>query len=56
MRVRLVGLVVQLSLVTDDGEDLTPINIEPIHLTQAQWESFNLDNVLKEVEVKVCEN
>jgi hypothetical protein len=49
-RVRLVGVTLQLDVVTDDGETLTPVRVQPIPITAAQWPNFSLDEVLAEIE------
>lgn len=49
-RVRLIGLTVNLDVVTDDGETLTPVRVQPIAVTAAQWPSFDLRAVLADIE------
>jgi hypothetical protein len=49
-RLRLVGVTLQLDVVTDDGETLTPVRVQPIPITAAQWPTFSLDEVLAEIE------
>jgi hypothetical protein len=49
-RLRLVGVTLQLDVVTDDGETLTPVRVQPIPVTAAQWPTFSLDAVLAEIE------
>lgn len=49
-RVRLVGVTLQLDVVTDDGETLTPVQVQPIPVTAAQWPAFDLEAVLAEIQ------
>jgi hypothetical protein len=51
-RVRLVGVTLQLDVVTDDGETLTPVRVQPIPVTAAQWPTFDLGPVLAEIEAQ----
>lgn len=39
-RVRLVQVVVQPVLVTDDGETLAPLQVEPIPVPANEWNTF----------------
>jgi hypothetical protein len=49
-RARLVGVTLQLDVVIDDGETLTPVRVQPIPVTAAQWPTVDLAPVLAEVE------
>jgi hypothetical protein len=48
MKVRLVRAVVQLDLVSDDGDALRPIEIQPITVPGSEW-PLDLDKVLATV-------
>lgn len=50
MGVRLVSVTVQLQVVDDDGETLTPVPVNPIAVTAAQWATFDLVVVLTDIE------
>jgi hypothetical protein len=41
-KVRLVGAIVQLAVVLDDGDggDLTSVRVDPIHMTPQQFRAF----------------
>lgn len=39
-RIRLVAWTVQPHVVLDDGENLTPINVQPIDINSADWERW----------------
>lgn len=49
-RIRLVAVTVQLNVVSDDGDILTPLGVEPIQLTAAQWSEWQLDAVIAEID------
>lgn len=51
-RLRLVGVTVALDVVVDDGDTLTPIQVQPIPVTAAQWPTFDLAAVLAEIETQ----
>lgn len=37
---RVVGWQVQPVIMSDDGENLTPVNVGPQMVTAAQWQAF----------------
>lgn len=39
-RVRVISLMVQVSAVTDDGEHLTPVQVQPLTIPAAQWDQW----------------
>jgi hypothetical protein len=39
-RMRLVGWNVQPVLMIDDGDNLTPVNVQAIQITAANWDEF----------------
>lgn len=39
-RLRVVGWRVQPILMTDDGEDLTPLNVQPVEVPARDWQAF----------------
>lgn len=49
-RLRLVGVVINLDVVDDDGDTLTPVQVQPIPITAAAWPTFDLGAVLAEIE------
>ena len=49
-RLRLVGITLSLDIVDDDGDTLTPVQVQPIAVTAAQWPTFDLAIVLAEIE------
>jgi hypothetical protein len=51
-RARLVGLTISLDVVIDDGATLTPVQIQPVVVTAAQWPTFDMAAVLAEVEAQ----
>jgi len=53
MRARLVTAQVALQVVVDDGETLTPIQLEPITLTAAQWEGFDIRAALAGIQAQL---
>lgn len=48
MRVRLVRAVIQLDVVSDDGDHLRPVDVQPITIPGAEW-PLDLDRVLTSV-------
>ena len=53
MRARLVTATVSLQVVADNGETLTPIRLEPITLTAAQWEGFDMRAALAGIQAQL---
>lgn len=49
MRVRLVAVRLQVEAVSDDGETLTPLGLQPLTLTAGQWPTFDMGAYLAEV-------
>lgn len=49
-RTRLVAVTVQLDVVTDDGDTLTPVGVQPIRLTAAEWHQWSLDATVAEID------
>lgn len=39
-RVRVVQYVVQAQVVVDDGETLTPAQVQPLTISAAEWPTF----------------
>jgi hypothetical protein len=39
-RMRLVGWNVQPVVMADDGENLTPVQMNPLNIPAAQWQAF----------------
>ena len=39
-RMRLVGWIVQPVVMADDGENLTPVNVNPVNIPAAGWDAF----------------
>lgn len=57
-KIRLVGAIVQLAVVLDDGAggDLTSVRVDPIHMTPQQFREFGgepLDNALAGLEAEL---
>lgn len=44
-RVRVASIVVQVQAFTDDGEHLTPLQVQPLTIPAAQWEEFATSGV-----------
>jgi hypothetical protein len=51
-RVRLVGAVVNLQLVVDDGETLDPLRIDPIQVAPKEW-PLDVEAVISQVEAQL---
>lgn len=51
-QVRLVSVVMQLELVVDDGNTLTPLETAPIRLPPAGWPP-NMDALLEQVQRQI---
>lgn len=43
IRVRPVAVKILVEAVLDDGETLTPIKMQPVEMTAAQFDEFDLD-------------
>lgn len=41
-RIRPVQVTVSIGAVVDDGETLTPVSVEPVAMSVAQFQAFNL--------------
>lgn len=39
-KLRLVGWQVQPIIMADDGENLTPVQVQPVQIPAAQWDAF----------------
>lgn len=39
-RVRVVGWRVQPVVMVDDGENLTPVNVQPVEVPAREWQTF----------------
>ena len=39
-RMRLVGWMVQPVVMADDGENLTPVPVNPLNIPAADWDAF----------------
>jgi hypothetical protein len=37
---RVVGWQVQPIVMADDGDNLTPVNVQPVTISAAQWQAF----------------
>lgn len=53
MTVRLVAVDIQLHVVDDDGEHLTPITVQPIHVDAKAWPMFEMSTMLKRIEAEL---
>jgi len=53
MKIRLVRAVIQLDLVSDDGEQLRPVEIQPITVPGAEW-PLDLDRIMANVAAQVA--
>ena len=40
MRIRVVGWEVRPITMADDGENLTPVNVQAVMIPAAEWQSF----------------
>ena len=40
VRVRIVGWIVQPVVYADDGENLTAVDVSPVQIPAAEWETF----------------
>jgi hypothetical protein len=56
-KMRLVGWQVQPVVMSDDGQNLTPVNVQPAQILAADWQAFKdggdqaaLDQVRKQIE------
>jgi len=52
-RVRIVAAQVTLSVVLDDGETLTPIQVDPITLSGAQWAALDPAAIVADLQAQV---
>jgi hypothetical protein len=53
MRARLVGVVVSLEVVADDGVMLHPIDLQPIRVPANEWSGFSLDVALAQIQAQL---
>lgn len=53
MRVRLVGVVVSLEVVADDGATLHPIELQPLRVPATEWAGFDIDTALAQVQAQL---
>lgn len=51
-RVRLVGMVVQLELVADDGGDLRRLQVQPLVFDAVEAKTFDLDAVVERAQAE----
>jgi hypothetical protein len=52
-RVRLIGVRLQLDVVTDDGTNLTMLPVQPVSIPAAEWAAFDLGALLGELQRRV---
>jgi hypothetical protein len=53
MRARLVGVVVSLEVVADDGATLYPVELQPLRVPAADWPSFDIAATLAQVQARL---
>lgn len=53
MRARLVGVVLQLEVVADDGTTLHPIELQPMRVAAADWPGFALEDALAQIQAQL---
>lgn len=52
-RIRLVTATVAVHAVIDDGDTLTPVQVDPITLTPTQWQDFDLMDQLNALQAQL---
>lgn len=52
-RVRLVGALVQLELVVDDGDILTPLRVEPLRLAPAELAEWSAETAIADAQRQI---
>lgn len=53
MRARLVGVVISLEVVADDGDTLHPIELQPLRVPASEWAGFDIDITLAQVQAQL---
>jgi len=53
LRARLVGVVVSLEVVADDGEVLHPIELQPVRVPASEWSGFDVNEALAQVQTQL---
>lgn len=54
-RLRLVRIHVRPEVVVDDGETLTPLDVQPMTLTPSEWAKFRADGWESSLEALAAE-
>jgi hypothetical protein len=54
-RVRLAGVIVQVEAFADDGEDLEPIQVQPIRTSVAEFKNIDLTEIAKMLQAQYDE-
>ena len=52
-RVRIVRLIVNIDAVVDDGENLTPVTVQPVTLTAAEAGRFDVAAIAAQLQAQV---
>ncbi len=52
-RIRLVGVIVQLEVVADDGTTLHPVEVQPFRVAATDWPTWSIDDALVDLQEQV---
>lgn len=54
-RLRIGGAIVNLIVYTDDGDRLTPLSVQPVQMSAAELETFDLDAITAALKAQFAE-